>query len=183
MNTKQEIRVRLIAQRVSLDKDSMDAAGDVITRAFIDAKLVEEKNNILCYIPVNNEVETKLLIDDIQALHKRVYVPAYDKDKGKYVFALFTGWDNLAVGPYDVMQPADSQETNSIDIAILPGVAFDIHGNRLGYGKGVYDKLLAGSDCVKVGFAYDFQVVDELPVEEHDLDMDMVITEKRIIGN
>ena len=177
MKQKQEIRIRLISQRESLGKDARDNAGDIITRALIDSKILQDKNNILCYIPVNNEVETKLLIDDLQALHQKVYVPAYDNDKGRYVFAQFNGWDNLVVGPYDVMQPVDSQETDTIDLAILPGVAFDVQCNRLGYGKGVYDKLLAGMACAKIGLAYDFQIMEELPIEDHDLKMDMVITE------
>jgi len=181
MNPKQEIRIKLIAQRESLDKNTKDIASDIITKVFFDAKLIEGKNNILCYLPVNNEIETKLLIDNLQALQKNVYVPAYDKEKGQYVFARFNGWDNLAIGPFDVRQPVDSHETDSIDLAVLPGVAFDTQGNRLGYGKGVYDKLLASMDCIKIGFAYDFQVVDELPIEEHDLKMDMVITEKRFL--
>lgn len=181
MDKKQEIRIKLIAQRESLDKETVETASDIITRAFVDAKLLEDKTNILCYLAVNNEVATKLLIDDLQAKHKKVYVAAYDKDKGAYVFAEFDGWDNLAIGPYDVRQPVDSPETEQIDMAILPGVAFDTKGNRLGYGKGVYDKLLAGMDCPKIGLAYDFQVVDALPTEPHDLKMDMVITEKRIV--
>ncbi len=181
MKTKQEIRIELLARRESIQQDARGSVSDIITKAFFDSKIAEDKNNVLCYIPVNNEVETKLLIDDLQAMRKKVFAPAFDKDRGHYVFALFSGWDNLAIGPYDVMQPFDSEETERIDLAILPGVAFDLSGNRLGYGKGVYDKLLAPVDCTKIGFAYDFQILDELLVEVHDLKMDMVITEKRII--
>src|SRR3990167_11320609 len=121
MKQKQEIRIRLISQRESLGKDARDNAGDIITRALIDSKILQDKNNILCYIPVNNEVETKLLIDDLQALHQKVYVPAYDKDEEKYVFAQFNGWDNLVVGPYDVLQPVDSHEidVDEIDLVVL----------------------------------------------------------------
>jgi|SRR3989344_5813752 len=179
--TKEEIRTRLISQRISLEKDTVELAGNTITRAFIEAKLLTDIRNILCYIATGNEVETKLLIDNLQSLDKNVYVPAFDYDRKVYVFARFNGWGNLVLGPYGVKQPADSGEIESIDLAILPGVAFDTKGYRLGYGKGVYDRLLAGSPALRVGFAYDFQIVDRLPAEKHDLKMDFIITEKRIL--
>lgn len=178
---KQEIRLRIKAQRETLGKDTMDLASDAITRAFNGAGLLADLRSVLCYLPVNNEVETKRLIADLRAMEKQVFVPAFDNDSGLYVFAKFNGWDKQELGPYGVKQPVDSGETEKIDLAILPGLAFDLTGNRLGYGKGVYDKLLAKSTAFRVGLAYDFQVLESLPVEEHDLKMDMVITEKRVI--
>ena len=108
--TKEEIRTRLISQRISLEKDTVELAGNTITRAFIEAKLLTDIRNILCYIATGNEVETKLLIDNLKSLDKNVYVPAFDYDRKVYVFARFNGWGNLVLGPYGVKQPADSGE-------------------------------------------------------------------------
>ena len=65
-----------------------------------------------------------------------------------------------------------------MEVAIIPGLAFGKNDTRLGYGKGVYDQLLANFKGLKIGLAYDFQIVDKLPKERHDLKMDMVLTEK-----
>ena len=70
-----------------------------------------------------------------------------------------------------------------MDVSIIPGVAFDKKGVRLGYGKGVFDRLLAKSQAFKIGLAYDFQIVDELPREKHDLVMDIVESEKKVFGD
>ncbi|MBI3341770.1 5-formyltetrahydrofolate cyclo-ligase, partial [Candidatus Curtissbacteria bacterium] len=66
------------------------------------------------------------------------------------------------------------------DVVAVPSLAFDIHGYRLGYGKGVYDQLLNGSKTIRVGLAYDFQIMDKLPNEPHDLRMNFVVTEKKV---
>ena len=124
--------------------------------------------------------------------------PGVSKVSMGYAFAEFTGWQNLEKGPFGILQPIHNRGNKpglelhykpglrnsfeeNIDLAIIPGVAFDKHGVRLGYGKGVFDKLLADSKAFKIGLAYDFQIVDELPREKHDLVMDFVVTESRVI--
>ena len=81
-----------------------------------------------------------------------------------------------------VMEPV---ETNPIDweeaLVLVPGVAFDRQGSRMGYGKGYYDRFFEGkTDCVKVGVAYELQVADQLPTEENDLPMEYLVTEKGV---
>ena len=70
--------------------------------------------------------------------------------------------------------------TSYTGLMILPGLAFDFNGNRLGYGKGFYDRYLKKGNFIKVGLAYDFQVVDKLEVKEHDQKMDVIVTEKAV---
>lgn len=184
MKQKQAIRIEMKDVREGLAAEFIKTASNAVIKSFIEANLLTDIRNVLCYLPLNNEVDTHQLIDDLVALDKKVFVPSYDKDKEKYICALFNGWDTLTIGPYDVLQPIDSHEidVSQIELAILPGIAFDTKGFRLGYGKGVYDKLLSGSVCTKIGFVYDFQMVEKLPFEAHDLKMDMVITEKRVIS-
>lgn len=136
---------------------------------------------ISIYLSVNNEVETKPLIDFLIRSGKGVFVPQF-KDYG-YRFCKFESWDDLEEGPLGIMQPKTDKiiRAESLDVAILPGIAFDQKGVRLGYGKGVFDKLLEGSKAHKIGLAYDFQITEELPREKHDLVMDIVVTEKRVI--
>ena len=69
----------------------------------------------------------------------------------------------------------------NVNLAIIPAVGFDVHGNRLGRGGGFYDRLLSKLKCPKIGVCFDLQIVDSLPVEAHDAKVDLIVTEKRII--
>ncbi|WP_278287518.1 5-formyltetrahydrofolate cyclo-ligase [Ruminiclostridium josui] len=85
------------------------------------------------------------------------------------------------------MEPTSGQKNvvspDSIDVVIVPGCAFDLHKNRMGYGAGYYDRFLnlISDSCLKVGVAFDFQIMDEIPWDEHDIPMDIIITEERNI--
>lgn len=150
-------------------------------------------NNISVYLPIKNEVETKMIIGGLISKGKRIFLPSSSpvilspaepgEESLSYFFAEFTGWDHLEKGPYGILQPDDSESIifgESIDVSIIPGVAFDKRSVRLGWGKGVFDKLLADSSAFKIGLAYEFQMVDEIPKEKHDLIMDLIVTDKRI---
>jgi len=80
-----------------------------------------------------------------------------------------------------VVKPEDAKNT-AIDLYIIPGVAFDKQGNRLGRGGGFYDKLLFGKNSFKIGLAFEIQIVDTVPHEAHDIPMDFVVTERGVYG-
>ena len=109
-------------------------------------------------------------------------MPAYLATNNDYLFTRFDGWQNLEEGPKGILQPRiiKSVDSSLIEVAILPGLAFSKSGVRLGYGKGVFDRLLAKSKAIRIGLAYDFQLVDKIEKEKHDLLMDMVVTEKKV---
>ena len=91
---------------------------------------------------------------------------------------IYTGENDLATGCYGIKEPTGKVFTDfaKIDVAIIPGVAFDRQGHRLGRGKGYYDRLLSVMPQVyKIGLCFDFQVVDNVPVDSHDIRMDEVI--------
>ena len=113
---------------------------------------------------------------------KKIFVPYYFKKTDDYQLVEFMDWQNLEKGPYGILQPRglDTIDPQKIDLAIVPGVVFSTDGVRLGYGKGVYDRLLKESGAIEIGLAYEFQIVNKLPKEKHDLLMDFVITEKKI---
>lgn len=211
---KSGLRKRFLVKRQTLEKGFVDQASKTITKKLFTKIKKLKPSNILVYLSVNNEVETKAIIDYLTFDGKRIFLPKFAqntpgvklgrhsentpgvKNASGYFFAAFTGWGNLEPESYGILQPTDSWDTPgvnqvvsshtpgvSIDLAIIPGVAFDKSGVRLGYGKGVFDKLLADSKAFKIGLAYDFQIVDKLPKEAHDLVMDMVVTEKRLIDH
>lgn len=175
------MRAKLLSKRRGLDRVWVEKQSMEIGKKILATREIIAAENILIYLPVHKEVETKFIIDELFALGKSVYIPAY-KSKG-YIIGKFPNWEDLEAGPYGILQPKApiAAEVNVIEAAILPGIGFDLFGNRLGYGKGVYDQLLTGSRAFKIALAFDFQIVDKLPVRQHDIAMDMIVTERRAI--
>jgi 5-formyltetrahydrofolate cyclo-ligase len=94
--------------------------------------------------------------------------------------------DDFTQGTYDLKEPSPhiSPYAGDIDVVVVPGLAFDIHGVRLGRGKGYYDRFLATTHAYVIGLAYDVQIIRSLPKELHDIPVDTIVTEKRMIqGN
>ena len=85
---------------------------------------------------------------------------------------------------YGILEPVKiiEKSPNKIDLIIVPGIGFDKRGNRLGHGKGYYDKLLRKLKTIKIGLAFELQIVDQIPTDENDVPVDLIITEERIIN-
>lgn len=179
---KAKLREIYLNKRRRLTRRQIEGKSRKITQKVLGLVQAWAKSNISLYLPINNEAETGEIIKKLERLGATIYLPSLQKEKEAYCFVPFNGWSNLEEGPYSILQPkvADPIDPKLLDVVILPGLAFDKKGVRLGYGKGVFDKLLKASGALRVGLAYEFQIVDELPGEQHDLVMDLVVTEKNI---
>ena len=99
-------------------------------------------------------------------------------------YAMAEDTDDLKRNEYAILEPKERIINNKkIDVIILPGSVFDINGNRIGYGKGYYDKYIKSLNYnpLKIGVCYDFQLLDTIPTETHDVKMDIILTESRNI--
>lgn len=172
----------MIARRLKLSESEVSIKSLAITKKVIGGRIFSTKNRVSIYLPIKNEVATREIINFFVEAGVEVYLPKYFDGSDEYRFGHFEGWNNLEDEPYGIKQPAGDKtiDADEVDLAIIPGVAFDRKGVRLGYGKGVYDKLLSKSKAICVGLAYQFQIVDRLPKEKHDLPIDAVITEENI---
>ncbi|WDC85889.1 5-formyltetrahydrofolate cyclo-ligase [Caloramator sp. mosi_1] len=114
---------------------------------------------------------------------KRLVYPKTIKSELKLIPCIVYKTDELCVGEYGILEPKDFNkiDKNDIDLIFVPGVAFDKNGYRLGYGAGYYDRFLADFKGVKVGLCYDFQLVDSVYKNEHDVKMDYLICEEGIL--
>lgn len=134
--------------------------------------------NVLCYWSLPDEVDTHDFVIRAAA-SKRLFLPVVSGDD--LLIREFTGVSSLCEGEnYSIPEPAIGSvqaSISDIDLVVVPGVAFDRKGGRMGRGKGFYDRLLQGSDVVKIGICFGFQLVDEVPMQEHDILMDKVISE------
>jgi 5-formyltetrahydrofolate cyclo-ligase len=115
---------------------------------------------------------------------KTVLVPKADKQKKTLCLSKLQRWDDLSLGAYSILEPRDDciRETpaSSVELLIIPGIVFDQHGNRLGHGMGYYDRLLKKiSQAHSIGLAFECQLIESLPAEEHDEKVEMIVTENR----
>ena len=138
--------------------------------------LLSRYQNIALFASLDTEIDTFPLIKDLLNVGKNVYLP---KTKGKEMdFYLIHSLDELveAKDKYKVKEPSIGEpvDPSIFDIIICPGVAFDKNNNRLGHGQGYYDRYLSRCSAYKVGICYKEQLLDEIPVDEHDVKMDRV---------
>ena len=142
---------------------------------------------IHCYLPMRSEVDTRPLIADALARGKRVAVPIVVPKAADLAHAWLESLNPGALTPgvFGTFNPRDLRPAapGEWDLAIVPLLAFDRRGYRLGYGKGYYDRLLATCPVTTIGVGFTDQEVDALPIEAHDIALDWIITEREIIAS
>ncbi len=142
---------------------------------------------LLVYVSMGNEVDTQGLIRQLLAMGRQVSVPRFEPATQGYTASELQDFDNeLTAGKFGVLEPKPGVirpvALDQIDVALVPGLAFDETGNRLGRGSGHFDRLLGQTSGVKIALAFDFQVLDEVPAEAHDARMDFIVTETRVVN-
>ena len=116
---------------------------------------------------------------------KKVVVPISNKEDNTLSLSILESWDDLVEGSYGILEPKEDCfkeiSIDEIDLIIVPGVAFDEDENRLGHGNGYHDRLLEKTKAISIGLAFEFQIVNNIPIGRNDVPVDMIITEDRII--
>ena len=182
---KRSIRARFLAERKSLLQEQRDELGRQVQQKFLRLELLAGVKILALYSAIHNEVLTDAVAGWALAAGKRV---AYPRVAGKTLeFVEIASLDDLAPGSFGVPEPSTGNRVAlaALELIVVPGVVFDRAGHRLGYGRGYYDRVLdeCRPDCRKVGFAYQFQVVESLPVvEEHDQTLSMLVTEQETLN-
>ncbi|WP_455584582.1 5-formyltetrahydrofolate cyclo-ligase [Bacteroides sp.] len=172
---KKELR-RLIAQEKTRYCDSTLKALSADILANLERHPAFQKaNTLLLYHSLKDEVQTHSFIEK-WSQKKKIILPVVVGNELE--LRLYTGTQDLAVGAYGIAEPTGKVFTDysSIDLAIIPGVAFDKSGHRLGRGKGYYDRLLPYIPATKFGICFPFQLLDEVPAEPFDICMNTIIT-------
>jgi len=183
---KQQIREQAHANRNA--QENKDEISRTIVARCMELPEYQQARTVLFYLDVRSEVRTRNDLDAALASGKKIVVP-YCVDGELELFHL-TDPNELSVGMYRILEPrpelrsveAHRVSVQEIDLIIVPGVAFDREGGRTGHGKGYYDKLLehARPDTPLVALAFECQLFDRIPMQEHDVYMDKVITEKAV---
>ncbi|MFH1282738.1 MAG: 5-formyltetrahydrofolate cyclo-ligase [bacterium] len=150
-------------------------------------RVFKEAKNIVFYYSKYPEVSTHEFIKDSLDNGKTVFLPKIVENSKCFNVCSVSNCDtDLCVGKWGISEPKDKgsdiQALKIIDLIIVPGIAFDEYGNRIGRGQGYYDKVLSKlNNAPKVALAFDLQVRNIIPVDEHDIQVDYIITESRII--
>ncbi len=190
MITKKLLREEVASHRKNENRESVESKSIEITGRVIDLIPFIKSQSIMCYMDFKNEVMTQYIIRHCFEHGKRVVLPLVDKIDGLRKIVPYEIMDierDVIPGTLGILEPKKDRakiiNPEEIDVVIVPGVAFDLYKNRVGYGAGLYDRFLesVNTSCTKIGIAFEFQVYDAVPVEEHDIPLDFVITEERII--
>jgi len=183
---KEVIRREIKEKRNSLSKSEILEKSNRIKKRLFEQDEFRKAQTILFYVSYGSEVYTHDMIKESLSEGKNVVVPYSDTEKRTLILSELHSWNELSVGSYNILEPKKENikevTVDAIDMIVVPGVAFDSSGRRIGHGFGYYDKLLGGSThAPSIGLAFELQIVDAVPTEEHDVAVGKIITEKRTI--
>lgn len=179
-------QLRSICKRKRNELILKEMLDDSIANRLIHSDFYKNAEQILCYVSMKNEISTDKIINRALSDCKRVAVPYCENANGDMSFYYINSLNELAIGSFDIREPKPLTEklVNSFDnsIIILPGLSFDKCGNRLGYGKGYYDRFLQKHPLNSVGLCYNSLIADFIPTDEYDKRVSYIITESQIIS-
>jgi len=184
---KELLRKRLLEMRRSMAFETVYQMSLRAQKRFLATPFFRDAEKISLYCSFQNEVLTDEVFERARALGKEVFYPrVVASGKGRKLEFFPVGClKELSPGAYEIPEPTNGLEAVSpeeLDLIVMPGVAFDVRGSRLGFGKGYYDMALQGAGARKVALAYEFQVLnEEIPVEPHDVTVSAIVTERRVL--
>lgn len=184
---KKELRKYLHEVRSNLSDEQVRAFSASIRENINRLAVFRQAETVHMYLSMvkRHEVDTIPIASELLKDNRTIVVPITQFTDHSLQHVLLERLDNLVVNKWQVPEPPgphnDSVSLNELDIVLVPMLGGDVHGNRLGYGKGYYDRFLKQVHCPKVGLLFDCCLVDEVPTEDHDVVLDYIVTDKRII--
>ena len=177
-----------LRQMVRARLENISPAVRVVESVDLCARLepqLRSAHAILFFAPLVDELDVWPLLEKCVAAKKICALPAFNPATQTYTARIvFNPIADIAVGKFGVREPLAScpeLALNEFDLVLVPGVAFDLSGNRLGRGRGFYDRILAAASGVKCGVAYDFQLQEKIPTEPHDAKLNFIFTPNRCV--
>jgi len=185
---KKEVRKEILNNRKLMSPESVRDKSRVIVDKIMASEEYLGARSMMIYIDFRNEVETGRLISHALSLGKRVFIPITDVDSKKLTpsgLADYPG--DLEPGAWGILEPKKScvrpVDPEELDVVIVPGVAYDQSGNRLGYGAGFYDRFLPRTrpETIFISPAFELQIVDDALPAWYDVPVHIIVTEDRVI--
>ena len=168
--------------RLGIDKEIYQASSDDICKKVMSTQQYQNAKNVMAYCPINGEVDTSLILNDCLK-NKKLILPKTNIETKEIIPRTVDSAANMDFGVYGILEPNDACaqiSIDEIDLVIIPLVAFDANGSRIGYGGGYYDRFLPTGGFFKLGIAFSLQQVENIETHDNDIKLDMVITEKDV---
>ena len=173
---KTSLRKQIREKKRAMTPEEIETASQKLCQLFLTSELYRQAKTIYGYLPYNQEVRTVPMLEQALADGKRVAVPKVYGDEMKFIY--LTDLSRVEKGYAGIPEPVEDGPVadDPTALVLMPGLAFDREGHRIGYGGGFYDKFLAAEPThPTLALCYEFQMVQELPVEEFDIPVDMVL--------
>jgi len=180
---KKDLRKTILSKRKEMSAEKYQQKSEIICQKLFALSQIQDAETIHVYFPINQEVDIRPLIEELWKAGKKVVMPRADfktKEMENYYVISFGQLEETRFGLHEprVMSPL---HLGSPEVILVPGVAFSLKHYRLGYGGGFYDRFLGKIDSFKIGIAFEMQIAANLPVEDHDQQLDLIVTETREI--
>lgn len=177
---KKGLRSEKLLQRLAHHPDEKTTKDEAIIKQICTLEEWSKAKNILFYLPIHGEVDLRELFRKFKA-EKNFILPRINNEN--LDLYLLPDLSSTEKGQFNIDEPKKNLKKikpSEIDIALIPGVVFSDNGHRIGYGKGFYDRLLKETKSLKIGIAYEFQMVKNIEGHDHDVPMDIIINEKKV---
>jgi 5-formyltetrahydrofolate cyclo-ligase len=184
---KSLIRKEILEKRDKISPDVKFKKDSLVKQSLFNLPEFITAKTVFFYASFRSEVETLSMIKESLKIGKKVVLPKVDKERHRLMLYEIKDTSELSPGYMGIPEPSLFDERlvtlDDVELVIIPGAAFDFSGNRLGYGAGYYDILLSKSKkkIPIIAIAYEEQLVDKIPSEMHDVNVDMIITDKQVI--
>jgi len=180
---KEGIRKYVLENRKMMKTSDVSNLSNTICKRLLREKIILDSNTVMVYFSVNNEVSLEKFNKKMFSLGKTIVAPKIEDEKiNPYKIS---DLNHLKRGYAKILEPSFSDKPmkiENIDLVLVPGIAFDQYGNRIGYGKGFYDKFLKNSKAIKIAPCFENQIVENVRPDIYDVKMNKLITEKRVIS-
>jgi len=179
---KNKIRNKYKQIRQEMSADEKDSLDKMIAKNFLNTMAYSHANQILIYASKNEEIDTKLIFEKAISDKKAVLFPKC-RENSDMIFRYVNEQSDLEIGMYGLDEPIEScieYLPKNADLCIIPALAYDVFGYRMGYGRGYYDRFLSEFVGIKVGFCYSSFIEKQLPKGRYDVKIDILVTEKGI---
>lgn len=173
---KKELRRQIREQKRAMTPEEIESASQKLKEFFLETEQYRVAKTVYGYLPYNQEVRTVPILEQALADGKRVAVPKVYGDEMRFIY--LNDLTRVAVSDFGIPEPVEDGPVadDPTALVLMPGLAFDKEGHRIGYGGGFYDKFLAEEpEHPTIALCYTFQVVNELPTEEFDIPVDQVL--------
>ena len=183
---KKPLRKKFLALRKNLSVEEREFLSNKIVQKFLASEVYKNSSVIMAYMPTADEIQLQEFFADAFDKEKILAIPLII-GRGIMKPVILKNFDELEIGEFGILTVREDSrkfiDAEKIDCVIVPGVAFDIHGKRLGLGGGYYDRFLKlAENAKKIALAFDFQVVENLPTESHDMPVDFIFTENIVVS-